>query len=208
MRFRFSSIVLETLTIIALAVATGFLVAPRRDSDAIIAVEREAIDFLEALGDAERALIASRPDHRPGFITELEDSLAPEWREGLERHAFLDTRRAGSHFIVVTRRGYCFVVYLVDEDGASMVESGGRLAREKCWIIYAWPEVYGRTGRRLFVLDSFGHSRSWDNPLGHYSGADMPPVAALARSLGPDDHPLKERVSGWEKTIRWDPTVR
>lgn len=80
----------------------------------------------------------------------------------------------------VTAGGYNFRVFLPGEDGDLVAAADGASVSadgaEERWVCYAWPQVYGETGKVTFVVDQGGTVHSQDIPA--YSGASGPEGAA------------------------------
>lgn len=91
---------------------------------------------------------------------------------------------------IVDKSGYVFRVSLPAVGGAGLLENGGGGSPtgedadlcEGIWIAYAWPESYGLSGRRAFVVSQTGDILQTDNlggGAGTYEGtANMPPPDA------------------------------
>jgi len=63
---------------------------------------------------------------------------------------------------IVTKTGYCYIVYLPTNAGPAISGDAGAGpvadplnadAQETRWCAYAWPKEYGVTGRRVFVIN-------------------------------------------------------
>ena len=86
---------------------------------------------------------------------------------------------------IATRYGYHFYLYLpglakeaigeIPGDPTNMPEFAN--AQECKYVCYAWPVEYGKTGRRIFVIDQSGEVVVADNDGGRYSGSRKPGVA-------------------------------
>jgi hypothetical protein len=104
---------------------------------------------------------------------------------------------------IVTKTGYCFILYLPTEAGPAISGDAGAVlaadavnanAQETRWCAYAWPKEYGVTGRRVFVINQQAevHLASNQRPDGKpvYSGdgtnaGDVIPKPGAA--LSPND---------------------
>ncbi|MCA9320307.1 MAG: hypothetical protein KDB53_06215, partial [Planctomycetes bacterium] len=71
------------------------------------------------------------------------------------------------------------------------------------FLAYAWPETWGETGRRVFVVDPSPGVRAWDHGLELISGTTSPPPAWLAMPREGDAYPFARSARGWQKKIRW-----
>jgi hypothetical protein len=99
---------------------------------------------------------------------------------------------------VVSKGGYCFIIYLPTAGGTAVTEAGGLPpatsadadVQERRWACYAWPIDYGSTGYRCFVVNQQGEVQQASNELGPgvgvYDGrADIPlPGSALLPNGG------------------------
>jgi hypothetical protein len=63
---------------------------------------------------------------------------------------------------IVTKTGYCYIVYLSTNAGPAISEDANAgagpdpvnaNAQETRWCAYAWPKEYGLTGRRVFFVN-------------------------------------------------------
>lgn len=206
-KFRLGNYSIELVCLVLVGVTISFFIAPHRASENLRAAERQAVLRMRRIADIERSIFRATSAEKGGryaFLPEVIENLPDDEKAGFSRKNFVDSRRANSQFIVGVSGGYCFSLYLLEEDGSAVVESQGQPLRNDFWILYAWPERFGKTGRRMFVLDSFGTERFWENSLGRYSGPETPPTAGLARSIGGADYPMRDRVQGWEKSIKWE----
>ena len=91
---------------------------------------------------------------------------------------------------IVTKSGYIFRVALPGGAGVPVVETAGGGSPtgedadlcEAYWVVYAWPDNYSFTGRRVFAINQAGDVVQSDNlngATGTYEGtATMPPADA------------------------------
>ncbi len=96
----------------------------------------------------------------------------------------------------VTRSGYVFQMYLPDATAAAVAEDAtGGLATatsvdagqcETLWCCYAWPQVYGSSGKRTFFVNQAGDVLATNAAVNLYSqsGATPNPPAATAAFVG------------------------
>ena len=103
---------------------------------------------------------------------------------------------------VVSKAGYCFIMYLPSAGGPAITEAGGlppvnrddANVQETRWACYAWPADYASTGYRSFVVTQMGAVYEASNEagasLGIYDGrTDIPlPGAALVPNGGQENN--------------------
>jgi hypothetical protein len=200
------SLDLIVFLVACLAAAAVLLAAPAGASERIRRGEQEATAVLLSIAAAQDALTAeaeSRPEETFGFMPQILPALPGPVRASFVRPLSELADAGAPQAGVYVHGGYCFILYLADRLGQPALEPQPGGVKPGFWIAYAWPLEYGVTGRRLFVLDSAGVLRYWDNDLGRYSGAGVAPSAALGRGADAKDHPLAHDVVGWERSLRW-----
>lgn len=204
-----ATFVLETTALILLGLAIWCFRLPIGRSEAVMAEESAALDVLAEIARAEE--IASLPVETPEGVqrsyllaADLAARLPADLGESIERGAAEFSSHPGSVSGAFAHGGYCFVVYLAAARGEAVAEADGRALRAGFWIAYAWPLVYGKTGRRVFVRDSYGSLKFFDNETGRYSGLRVCPPPPLYK---PDvkSWPIEEKMTGWERSIKWWP---
>ena len=168
--------------------------------------EAEAIRCLRAIARVEQSI---RTDTgRYAFLDQILDPESNAIKSGgmLE---WVDPERFNGEVFI--HSGYCHLIYLVDSKGRGLGSGRDGPPVADFWLAYAWPEEAGVTGRRIFVADSHGTLRSWDNQLwwdegeGTFTGARNRPEAHLATAPEDLNYPVKSKRSGWMRSLRWKP---
>src|SRR5689334_15194899 len=115
----------------------------------------------------------------------------------------------------VTRSGYVFQMWLPDSAGVGVAENatGGGAGcsidarrAETQWCCYAWPQVYGNSGKRAFFTSMAGDILASRNAGTRYSGLTGGPAFAsafLASSSGRFDDPVAANATGIDAE-RWN----
>ncbi|MEZ6194913.1 MAG: hypothetical protein R3F20_04165 [Planctomycetota bacterium] len=184
---------LEAGILVAFAVAGLCAWLPSRASRDIIARETGAVRLL-------RGLQAAQDDHagrhgRAGFL----EALVGENHIGIDLIPDDEDRPAA----IARHEGYLVAVFLADLEGRGRGRATDDPIREDFWIAYAWPERFGVTGRRIFVVDSSGSIRYWENSLGTFDGPERIPSAHLAPAPPGVDYPLDRPRLGFLRSVEW-----
>jgi prepilin-type N-terminal cleavage/methylation domain-containing protein len=115
----------------------------------------------------------------------------------------------------VMRSGYVFQMWLPDSAGVGVPENatGGGAGcsidahrAETEWCCYAWPQVYGTSGKRAFFTNNGGDILASRNAGTRYSGLTGGPAFAsafLASSSGHFDDPVAANATGIDSQ-RWN----
>lgn len=130
----------------------------------------------EALAIAQlRGLAAAQAQFRASCALDEDGDGKGEYGHFLDLSAqvkppVLASKWAGGTATELTMDGYRFGIYLpADPD-----------LRETSWVVYAWPEKYGWSGRRVFGIDQSGDIIVGQNAEGRYSGEQgWPTVHAM-----------------------------
>lgn len=198
-------IVLEAVIVIFLAIAGALFHIPRGESRALLANENGAAEVLRMLGRAETRFRGQMPQDgvRYAFLSELFGE-STRWLGGTYIDEELSRRFSTRNVTgeILEDGGYRFVIYLIDAKNQPIAIPDAGRPVDGFWIAYAWPVSYGVTGRRVFVADSRGIVRSWDNRLRTYGGDTMPP-AGLAPSPEGESYPIESARVGWRRSMRW-----
>ena len=172
------------------------------ESRTLVRSEQRAVRILRAVAGAQRA----RRDTGAESPATLADLVDGENAPDSLLRIMLET--ADRHDTIFSTEDYCFIVYLCDEEGRAVSKIGDRVIRPGFWIAYAWPRHYGPAGRRVFVLDSFGELRSWNNLNGadpvHQSVASAPP-ANRAPPTANRSYPFRDALPHDLDANRWIP---
>jgi prepilin-type N-terminal cleavage/methylation domain-containing protein len=106
--------------------------------------------------------------------------------------AFGDTSSAGT----MQRAGYVFRMYLPDAANGFRGEAGGRAGAqgvsigatnaETFWACYAWPIIYGNSGRHAYLITQGGELLKCANRTQRYSGLAKAPAPGTAGYLAPN----------------------
>ncbi len=181
----------ELLILVAGALVLAGLTVPVLRGMTLAGNAESAIESMTRIRDfqiryRERGLsVASDGQPRFGSFTEL-------FRSGL----LLEDadHREGGQFVV--RHGYVFRMFFVTRDGDLRPDPGdAAVAPSKDgFVVYAWPERYGRSGTSAFAIDPSGfffrttvESVLETRNLHHrYSGYSMAPRPFAARATGGD----------------------
>lgn len=97
---------------------------------------------------------------------------------------------------VLVRHGYCFQYFFATRSGGFTADATDPLVLDspEAFVIYAWPEVYRRSGSAVFAIDPSGRLRpeaakgilESKNLLANYSGLRRPPKPFAASRQGAD----------------------
>ena len=164
----------EVIILILISSSLAIFLVAAGKSRRIESGEEKAIRTLLALASAQ-----AKSSSRPAFLDELirTNALAQDADSPLS-----SMDRAEDVEGVRIHDGYCYQLFLADSAGRPHTHPGNRSAREFAdfWILYAWPDRWGVTGRRLLVLDSRNALRYWNNDLALFNGPAEGPEAWLA----------------------------
>lgn len=154
--------------------------------------ESAAIAMLKNLSSAQAQIHASGladPDGngqgRYGFFSEMAGTMAVRSIPGAEpvrcSPPCLSASFGSPGNGRVHRGGYVFEMLLPAADGGWATErdfqNGRKLDEAKCevlWVCYAWPESYGWSGKRAFLLDQSGDVLTSRNADGRFDGEHGP----------------------------------
>jgi prepilin-type N-terminal cleavage/methylation domain-containing protein len=101
----------------------------------------------------------------------------------------------------IVKQGYQFALYLPDAAGQGLAEVGGGGApagidpdlAETTWCCYAWPSVYGNSGRRTFYVSQTGDLVFTDTSA--YTAAAGGPLPGAALMAGASVTSITGRVA-------------
>lgn len=202
---------LELIILMVLSSGVYLFYQASEASTALIRNEDQACVVLDAIAEAQQEYhLATQGSESQRFGT-LDELMAQSGHatdyfdvaSELRRHLETSDR----HGAVYANEAYCFAIYLCDAEGFEIVKSTvADNVQADFWIAYAWPREYGRNGRRVFALDSFGVLRSWNNQTNGsyaYSGPENLPKAHLAPA--PDGHayPFVRKPQGTQRVNKW-----
>ena len=128
-----------------------------------------------------------------GGAVNVRNDLGPNNGPVLDPNTISQSLSAVNGSGVVRKAGYVFRVALPGAGGAPVMENAGGGSPtgedadlcEAAWIVYAWPETFGRTGRRTFVVDDVGDVMQTDNLIGApYEGTTNMPTPDAAIEVG------------------------
>ncbi|MHC4781259.1 MAG: hypothetical protein ACYTFG_22010, partial [Planctomycetota bacterium] len=101
----------------------------------------------------------------------------------------------GKLWDLASKAGYYVVLYLPASPNSATSRYGSNVdtdLAEQHWIAYAWPQVAGKSGIRVFVIGPTGQPYSFANSGYRYSGNRAPPFdAALKRK---SEHPWVDGI--------------
>lgn len=121
---------------------------------------------------------------RYGFFAEMAGKRSVRTSEG--RDAFCDPAVLSAFFGqadrgLVHRGGYVFLMLLPAKDGGWVAEHEVGTGRQldpawssTLWLCYAWPESYGWSGKRAFMINQAGDILAAQNADGAWSGERGP----------------------------------
>jgi len=179
--------ILFLLAAVALVAVPGFL------STRIVANEEGAIALLNRISDLEEQYLDRSGGKSYAFLRELlgQGDRRKEW---LDAELLLDVEPDSLQNDTLTVGGYHFVIYIPDERRRPMVrpELHDESRSPKMWVAYAWPIMYGQTGRQVFAADWQGRLWGLQNAVSSYSGLrGGPPAGLLASRFPVKDQPFR-----------------
>lgn len=167
-----------TLTLLPIAGLLLSAAISKLRTDSINRNESRAIAYLKKLSSAQAQLQASAHVDRNqngageyGDFRELSGALDEQWQQGMPKRAELD--------------GYIFEIHLP----ATPEE------RETTWRIYAWPRMFGWTGKRAYMVNQQGDIMASSNAVRRYSGDARQPVPNAAFLLQSSDEGFRADVA-------------
>lgn len=191
---------IELMIVVAVIAIIAAIAIPSLISSRITSYETAAVGTLRGLVTAQstfvtRCVVDQDGDGQGeyGFFRELTGVAVPRTKSSRLR---VGDVFSGSFGLVdangvVSKSGYCYIMYLPTADGPAITEAGGlpaadpdnANAQETRWACYAWPIDYASTGYRCFVVNQQGQVYQASNEagpsLGIYDGApDIPPPGA------------------------------
>ncbi len=178
---------LEVAIILTVIAASSMFAIPRIQSTRIVANEMNARAVLLEIQAAERTFLSQNNGETYGVLNELlGDGRRVRVVTAPRAMARASLKPQGAAFF---EKGYHFTVYLpgaglpgVNFDGLANLD----LTRmNKDFIAYAWPIVYGYSGRNVYAINSTGELRQYRNDRDPpFAGLAEAPPANLAATSG------------------------
>jgi len=204
--------IIEIIIVVAIIAIIAATAIPSLISSRAVSYETAAIGTLRALLSAEttfvtRTIVDQDEDGNGeyGFFRELTGVSIPRSKAAALASGDVFSRSFGSvdENGVVSKSGYCFIIYLPTAGGPAVTEAGGVPAanpddadvQEAHWLCYGWPAAYSHTGYRVFAVSEQGqilqaNNEGTDSDAGIYDGRlEIPqPGAALLENGGRENN--------------------
>jgi prepilin-type N-terminal cleavage/methylation domain-containing protein len=178
---------IELMIVVAIIAIIASIAIPNLLSARLNANESAAIATLKNISSAQSQCQASavidvnnNGTGEYGFFGEL--SGAQTVRGGTQRISppVLSTAFGNVANSIVTRSGYAFQMFLPDDTAAGVAEdaTGGDTTNdngvdagqaETLWCCYAWPQVFGNSGKRTFFVNQAGDVLATNGSVVAYS---------------------------------------
>jgi len=193
---------IELMIVVAIIAIIASIAIPNLLSARLNANESAAIATLKNISSAQSQCQASgvidtnsNGSGEYGFFGELSGKTVVRGGSQTISPPVLSTAFGNIAASRVTRSGYIFQMFLPDNAGAGIAEdaTGGDVTNalgvdagqaETLWCCYAWPAVYGNSGKRSFFINQAGDVLSTNATVVQYSNstATVPAYTAAFRS--------------------------
>ena len=185
--------------------AIALVIVPTQVSDRMVEQEDRAVQFLRSLSDAQDAFFKNSENETYGFLSEL-IGTEPRRDRFLDMAPPLVVSDARWDVDLLVFGGYCYVVYLADEERRPLKRAQDRTDDAACpaaWVAYAWPLEYGETGRQVYAANQSGTVWEFQNARGSFSGPlKIPPAGMIASVVPSEDFPFRPPSKAL-KSLRW-----
>ncbi len=199
---------LEGLVVIFLALGCFMFWRASQSSEEMMAHELRAMATLQAIQSTQQSFQDASGRPMSASLAELVHLCRAGRLPGRGEGQLAGLQPLPEHPESVFRdESYLYILYRAQVDGTPQCDDNGASnLHSRFWIAYAWPDDYGVSGRRVFVMDSFGLIRSWDNFMKGepaFTGPGTLPPAHLAPAPPGCSYPFASKILGIMKHNRW-----